>query len=168
MYLLTGCVFNCTLLIMKNLLISSLFLISLVANAAWKITPVQSKEQAVGYIYSIDAEGTPKSFTSLRFICSTKGGEPIIALLWAKGINTEQNVSVDITIDNKITYTGTSWKRDEMLLYRTISESTDLITSMKNSHNIKFQWKGLHSEKYTTGFIVTGFDLIDFNTKCKL
>lgn len=153
---------------MKNLVIIILFLISSVANSAWKITPVQSKEQVVGYIYSVDAEGTPKSFTSLRFICSTKGGEPIIALLWAKGINTEQDVSVDITIDNKVVYTGTLWKRDEMLLYRTISESSDLISSMKNSRSIKFKWQGLSSEKYTVGFIVIGFDLIDFNAKCKL
>ena len=158
---------------MKNLLLAVILVFS---NSvyAWKLTPVMSKDQPVGYIYSSDAEGTQisntkkTSFTSIRFICSLKGGEPIIALLWAKGLNSLPETTINVFSDNKLIMQDSLWFRDETLLYKNINDSPDIITVVKNSRTVKFQFKGIDSETFITGFNTAGFDLTDFNTKCKL
>ena len=143
------------------------------AHAAdnWKLSSVLANDKPVGYIYHTSSMGTQtnppsKSYSGLRLICSLKGGEPAVALYWKNGMNLREDTRVTVTADNRAA-TPTTWGSDSDLLFRNISESRDLLTLIKTSKTIKFQWMVGPSSQYTTAFNVSGIDLSDFNAKCK-
>lgn len=143
------------------------------ANAAenWKLTSVLANNKPVGYVYHTSSLGTQtnppsKSYSGLRFICSLKGGEPVVALYWNSGMILREDVQVTVTADNRPINPAT-WGSDGDLLFRNISESHELLALIKTSKIVKFQWTTGLASQYTTAFNVAGIDLSGFNTKCK-
>ncbi len=139
----------------------------------WRMSPVQGKDQLAGYIYHTSAVGrqsdvTKKIFTSLRLICSLKGGAPIVALYWNSGLYTNEDVIVSITAEGKEVGQPATWTNDNGLLYRNIADSSELMEALGTGKIIKFQWVTNDTTQYMTAFSVSGIDLADFNTKCKI
>lgn len=160
---------------MKKILTFILFFIANIAIAApnWKLATVTGKDLPVGYIYYTDAMGIlsgptqKKSFTSLRFICSLKGGDPILGIVWDGGIYSNSDLLVSVSTD-ATNIQPTFWINETDIIYKPMIEIGDIIKLFKTSKYIKFQWVSSDTTVYTTTFNVSGFDLTNFNTKCKL
>jgi hypothetical protein len=146
----------------------------IVANSAtWVLSEVKdSNMQPVGYIYHTSAIGTragtkpEKVITGLRFICSLKGGTPIIGLFIDNGIHIENSISIVSSIDDSQDK-SLSWVVDGNLLYRYVYDSPVLISSIKTGKIIKFRWYANDVTKFTTAFSIAGSDFTEFNSKCK-
>lgn len=159
---------------MKKLLVAILiFLTPIIANSAtWVLSEVKDNNMLpVGYIYHTSAIGTrtgakhEKVITSLRFICSLKGGQPIIGLFIDNGIHAENNVSIISSVDDSQDK-SLSWVVDGNLLYRYAYDSPVLISSIKLGEIIKFRWYANDVTKFTTAFSIADADFTEFNSKC--
>lgn len=156
---------------MKSLLPILALLVSTSTFAApWTLVPIAGKDATVGYIYHTDATGTRtdgkpvKEFTSLRFICSLKGGDPVISVFWngASNYGSQMMVHVQSAKQNE----SLMWDTDNNLVYRTVQESGSIIQILKNNKLVKFQW-AVGNTQYITSFNSDGLDLTDFDAKCK-
>ncbi len=140
------------------------------ASAAWTLAAIPNKEQPVGYIYyrnAIGTHGNTKSFTSLRFICSLKGGEPIVGLFW-DNLNTSNDTLITTYANNTIITQPVFWVNEGNLLFKNMSDAGDLIGAIKAGKIVKFQWTANDTTQYVTAFNTSGADFTDFNTKCKV
>ena len=165
--------YNMTMQLILTILLIFLSTTCVAGQSNWKMSPIQGKDQLAGYIYHTSAVGrqsdvTKKIFTSLRLICSLKGGAPIVALYWNAGMYASEDVIVSITADGKEVGQPTHWVNDNGLLYRNISELPELMEVLGTGKIIKFQWISNDTIQYMTAFSVSGIDLADFNTKCKI
>lgn len=149
----------------------------------WTISDVPSgaTNTIVGYIYqtyAIGSSGTDlpisKDITALRLICSVQGStDPIIAIYWnnyeVSNIQSLTDIYVSIRIDGKNFNHELLWNQEETLTYRSLTDSKELIDSMKNGHIISFKWAN-EKKTYYTVFNLVEFskNLNNFNTSCKL
>jgi len=166
---------------MKKLLFALILVVSSSAAMAgfnsWELTEVRDTNHVpVGYVYSINSTGTAsfgdkttKSITSLRLICSLKGGNPIFAIYWNKRIGPNTLVPT-VTVDGTqpVLDEPTVWVRDGgKLVYRDLYKSQNLLKAAKTGKELSFEIRDDMSVFYKTTFLLSGFDYTDFNTKCK-
>jgi hypothetical protein len=152
---------------MKKLLTLLLLALCSIAHAEWHLATVYGKDSPAGYIYYTSAVGTTdneKLSTRLQFICSLKGGVPIVSIYWDKNIEANGEVVVSFVTDSSAT-TITSWTNDGELLYKPLASAPKVINAVKTGKIIKFRAQGT-STSYTTAFNVTGVDFTEFNAKC--
>lgn len=152
---------------MKKLLALIVITFCSIAHAEWRLATVYGKDSPVGYIYYTSAVGTTekeKLSTRLQFICSLKGGEPIVSVYWEKNIESNGEVVVSFVADNSVPVV-TSWTNDGELLFKPLAAAPKLINAVKTSKIIKFRAQGTNTG-YTTAFNVSGADFTEFNTKC--
>jgi hypothetical protein len=152
---------------MKKLLALIILTVCSLAHAEWRLAAVYGKEVPVGYIYYTSAVGTAgkeKLETRLQFICSLRGGEPIVSIFWEKTIDTNGEVVVSFVPDNAPLMI-TSWTNDGELVYKPTASSPKVINAVKTARIVKFQMQG-NNITYSTAFNVTGVDFTEFNAKC--
>lgn len=148
---------------------------------AWNISEIKGKDNSVvGYIYHSSAVGTQikdkteKVVSGLRLVCSTKSAvamgssESIIAIYW-NGMFGNTNQKIDVKVDGKAVNLTTSWDQDNQIVFRKISESTEMIQAMKTGRNITFSWTGTDSAKRITTVSLHNFNqkFSEFNNSCK-
>lgn len=120
-------------------------------NTDWSLNEVISKDNSIaGYVYETIAVGTQsgsrpeKNISSIQLVCtvlvpdSNNLPEPLLMLTW----NTLEGNSpqlVDLIVDNGSAYT-LKFEHDGSLLYRPLSESTQLLHSIITSKNVKVSW----------------------------
>jgi hypothetical protein len=152
---------------MKKLFTLILVAFCSLVHAEWHLAAVYGKDIPVGYIYYTSAVGTTdkeKLATRLQFICSLKGGDPIVSIFWEKNIEANGEVVVSFVTDNSVPVI-TSWTNDGELLYKPLSSAPKVINSVKTGRIIKFRAQGTNTS-YTTAFNVSGVDFTEFNAKC--
>ncbi len=116
---------------------------------------------------------TEKVVSGLRLVCSTKtlpamGSESIIAVYW-NGMFGNTNQKIDVKVDGKSIHLTTPWDQDNQIVFRKISESTEMIQAMKTGRNITFNWVGTDSAKRITTISLRDFNqrFGEFNNSCK-
>ena len=162
---------------MKHTFLGLIFSVLAVAASAvagdWNINEVRTASNDIaGYIYYTGAQGTQissrtdKYVTGLRIVCTAESfkveghADPLVIILWDKmeGTSTQTvNARTNRPIHGDVQ--TAQWNQDGQLLYRTTTESKDLIQSLKVNKSIMFTWiDNAGVQRMTT------FNLTDFNT----
>ena len=123
--------------ILIALLLSVPCVIANAAESAWHMFESRANKGGApnGYIYYTNAVGTQigsktsKVGTSLRLICSAKGDDSVIALLWdtADGATNPQIIAV---VDNNTGIFALQWKQTGKLFYRNLNDSNALVQAL--------------------------------------
>ena len=168
---------------MKKVFIGILSICSLSAalseNIGWNIqrVPDHISATAVGYMYETYATGTQsgivgstakKNTTALRLICSVTVDKPLVAIYW-NTMTGDTPQYVTIRADKKTPGQSFHWEQDGPLLIRTVTESIDIIKTLKISKTVRFSWSNpANNTLYTTIFDLRDFNahLAEFNTYC--
>jgi len=159
---------------MKKLLLCSLCicLSAFGKSSDWKLTEIAGLNNSkVGYIYHTNAIGTQygnkteKFVTSLRLVCSINSNEePAIVIFWNTMTGNLPQL-IEIKIDGKL-IDQTPWNHEGPIFYKRISESRNLLQSIKLGRNISLQWND--GDQKITIFNLQEFKegLIEFNKAC--
>jgi hypothetical protein len=152
---------------MKKLLSLLMLVFCSVVHADWRMVTIYSKYIPAGYIYYTSAIGSvdkEKVNTRLQFICSLKGGDPIVSVFWEKNIEAGSEVTLSVATDNSIPINYT-WAVDGELILSPLLSSHKLINTIKSGKIVKFKMQGT-KVAYLTAFNVSGVDFTEFNTMC--
>ena len=137
---------------------------------SWNLSEVEiGSKNIIGYIYHSSTVGTQigtkkeKVITGLRFVCSTinntseSDSNSIIAVYWDGMFGNNKHI-INVKVDGKPVLVSSTWNQDGPLLYRNISESTELIESLTKGKTVSIDWTVDSIKKATV------FSLKDFNS----
>jgi hypothetical protein len=159
------------------LFLTGILLFSELSHASWKISEIKSNEndkQIFGYIYHYRSRGyennsAKKIYTSgIRFICSNQpDDEPVIAIYW-EGLTGNSVQYPTLVLDTKVQTYKDFWIQDGPVIYRTISQSKDLIERLHKTGLAKIFWtEGSVERKTVVDFSEFSKGYRSFEKVCK-
>jgi len=157
----------------KAILVSSVFvtMAAVAQESKWILN-----SQPDGSVYRTEVYGissrdrtTKRARTAISLLCAT-GTQPKIFLQW-ENMQGYGNIKINYSIDNtSTTPNGTNFPmiQERDILYRNISESRELLQSMKIGRTLTIDWVGHDQTRYLTIFNLSTFrgNLNEFNKQC--